>query len=79
MKDVTNILGGGTDAAGPAGRRDHLSGSCHLAMASVRLAPRQLLGGFRGLDEARKAGAEGCCGSAGAYNVVQNEIAMRIL
>jgi glycolate oxidase iron-sulfur subunit len=52
---------------------------CHLAHAQgVRSAPRQLL---------KKAGAEliesprpdTCCGSAGVYNVAQNEISMKIL
>jgi len=38
-----------------------------------------LLGAIPGLTFREMAGADICCGSAGVYNVVQNEMAMRIL
>ncbi|MCU1239228.1 MAG: protein of unknown function cysteine-rich region domain protein, partial [Candidatus Solibacter sp.] len=40
---------------------------------------RQLLGAVPGLTFVEMPGADICCGSAGVYNVVQNEMAMQIL
>jgi glycolate oxidase iron-sulfur subunit len=52
---------------------------CHLAHAQgVRSAPRQLLE-FIGAELVESPRADSCCGSAGVYNVVQNEISMKIL
>ncbi|MGB7552854.1 MAG: heterodisulfide reductase-related iron-sulfur binding cluster [Candidatus Korobacteraceae bacterium] len=52
---------------------------CHLAHAQgVRSAPRQLLN-FIGAELVESPRADSCCGSAGVYNVVQNEISMKIL
>jgi glycolate oxidase iron-sulfur subunit len=52
---------------------------CHLAHAQgVRAAPRQLLRTI-GADLVESPRPETCCGSAGTYNVVQNEISMKIL
>ncbi len=52
---------------------------CHLAHAQgVRGAPRQLLK-FIGAELVESPRADSCCGSAGVYNVVQNEISMKIL
>src|SRR5215471_6432136 len=54
--------------------------SCHLAHGQrVRKAPRQLLQSIPGLVFQEMPGADLCCGSAGVYNVVQNEMAMQIL
>jgi glycolate oxidase iron-sulfur subunit len=53
--------------------------SCHLAHAQgVRSAPRQLLRRI-GANIVESPRADSCCGSAGVYNVVQNEISMKIL
>lgn len=53
--------------------------SCHLAHAQgVRSAPRQLLQHV-GADVVESPRADSCCGSAGVYNVVQNEISMKVL
>lgn len=53
--------------------------SCHLAHAQgVRSAPRQLLL-YIGAEVVESPRADSCCGSAGVYNVVQNEISMKIL
>ena len=54
--------------------------SCHLAHGQkVRTAPRQLLKQVPGLEFREMALSDLCCGSAGIYNVVQNEMAMQIL
>jgi glycolate oxidase iron-sulfur subunit len=53
--------------------------SCHLAHAQgVRNAPRQLLRHI-GAEIVESPRADSCCGSAGVYNVVQNEISMKVL
>jgi glycolate oxidase iron-sulfur subunit len=53
--------------------------SCHLAHAQgVRSAPRQLLRQI-GAEVVESPRADSCCGSAGVYNVVQNEISMKVL
>jgi glycolate oxidase iron-sulfur subunit len=52
---------------------------CHLAHGQkVRTAPRELLKAV-GLDIVEMPRADDCCGSAGTYNVVQNELSMKIL
>ncbi len=54
--------------------------SCHLAHGQkVRSAPRQLLRSVPGLTLKEMASSDVCCGSAGIYNVVQNEMSMQIL
>ena len=53
--------------------------SCHLAHAQgVRSAPRELLRQI-GATVVESPRADSCCGSAGVYNVVQNEISMKVL
>ncbi len=52
---------------------------CHLAHAQgVRKAPRELLKAI-GAELVEMPRADSCCGSAGVYNVVQNELSMKIL
>ncbi len=52
---------------------------CHLAHAQgIRAAPRQLLKHV-GASLVESQRPDTCCGSAGTYNVVQNEISMKIL
>jgi glycolate oxidase iron-sulfur subunit len=52
---------------------------CHLAHAQgVRSAPRELLKAV-GAELAEMAHPDFCCGSAGTYNVTQNELSMQIL
>jgi glycolate oxidase iron-sulfur subunit len=61
------------------GMRVTYQDSCHLAHAQdVRSAPRQLLRQI-GADLVESPRADSCCGSAGVYNVVQNEISMKVL
>lgn len=55
------------------------SDPCHLAHAQgVRKQPRDLLKAV-GVTLVEMPRADSCCGSAGVYNVVQNEISMKIL
>ena len=54
--------------------------ACHLAHGQrIRGAPRKLLAAIPGITLEELAGADICCGSAGAYNIVQNEMSLRIL
>ena len=54
--------------------------SCHLAHGQkVRVAPRRLLAAVPGLTFREMPLADLCCGSAGIYNVIQNEMAMAVL
>ena len=52
---------------------------CHLAHAQkIRSAPRELLRAI-GAELIEMPHSDQCCGSAGTYNVVQNELSMKIL
>ena len=52
---------------------------CHLVHGQgIRSAPREILK-LLGADLVEMQHADICCGSAGTYNVTQNELAMRIL
>jgi glycolate oxidase iron-sulfur subunit len=54
--------------------------SCHLAHGQkVRSAPRMLLRAVPGLTFKEMPMSDLCCGSAGIYNVVQNDMAMALL
>jgi glycolate oxidase iron-sulfur subunit len=54
--------------------------SCHLAHGQkIRAQPRKLLRAVPGLTLREMPMSDLCCGSAGIYNVVQNEMAMSIL
>jgi len=54
--------------------------ACHLVHGQrIRGAPRKLLATIPGIDLQEMAGADICCGSAGSYNIVQNEMSLRIL
>jgi glycolate oxidase iron-sulfur subunit len=54
--------------------------SCHLAHGQkVRNPPRVLLRAVPGLDFREMPLSDLCCGSAGVYNVVENEMAMALL
>jgi glycolate oxidase iron-sulfur subunit len=80
-RDVTEFL----VAAGPVATRHALQGvvayqdACHLAHAQqIRDAPRALLGAIPGLELRQLAEAELCCGSAGVYNLVEEEAALQL-
>jgi len=67
----------------PQGRlemRVTYSDSCHLRHAQkVIQPPRQLLRLIPGLELAELRAPERCCGSAGVYNILQNETAEQVL
>lgn len=53
---------------------------CHLLHAQhIRSAPRKLITAVPGVEFVELKEAEICCGSAGIYNVTQNEMAERLL
>jgi len=55
------------------------SDPCHLAHAQgIRKPPRELLKAI-GAEVVEMPRADTCCGSAGVYNIVQNELSMKIL
>jgi len=54
--------------------------SCHLGHAQrITAAPRKLLQAVPGLELIELKESEICCGSAGIYNVVHNELAEKLL
>jgi glycolate oxidase iron-sulfur subunit len=81
-KDVTEFLGS-IELNRGLGRVEAIvtyQDSCHLSHGQrIRRPPRALLTAIPGLEFHEMAGADLCCGSAGVYNVVQNEMSMQIL
>lgn len=54
--------------------------SCHLRnVMGTSGAPRQLLKAIKGVTYKEMKGADQCCGSAGVYNLVQQDMSMQIL
>lgn len=82
MKDVTEFLAS-IELNRDMGVVDVIAtyqDSCHLAHGQkIKNAPRQLLKAVPGLVFREMPMADLCCGSAGIYNLVQNDMAMRIL
>lgn len=82
MKDVTEFLAGlelNRDMK-PVDCTVTYQDSCHLAHGQkIKAAPRSLLRQIPGLTLREMPYADLCCGSAGIYNVVQNEMAMALL
>jgi len=53
---------------------------CHLVHGQgIRSEPRRLLKAIPGIQFVEVEGADQCCGSAGIYNITQNELSMEIL
>src|SRR5579884_342781 len=53
---------------------------CHLIHGQgVKSQPRRLLKAIPGIELVEIEGADQCCGSAGIYNITQNELSMQIL
>jgi glycolate oxidase iron-sulfur subunit len=53
---------------------------CHLIHGQgVKSEPRKLLKAVPGIEFVEIEGADQCCGSAGIYNITQNELSMEIL
>jgi glycolate oxidase iron-sulfur subunit len=82
MRDITEFLAGIELAppTRPFTATVTYQDSCHLAHGQrVRTAPRKVLAAVPGVTFREMAGADLCCGSAGIYNVVQNEMSMQVL
>jgi glycolate oxidase iron-sulfur subunit len=82
MKDVTEFLASVdlNPAMGRVNATATYQDSCHLAHGQrIRIPPRQLLARVPGLNFQEMPLSDVCCGSAGIYNVVQNEMSMQIL
>jgi glycolate oxidase iron-sulfur subunit len=64
----------------PMKKRVGYDDPCHLIHGQrVRTEPRTLLRAIPGIEFVEVEGADRCCGSAGIYNIVQNELSMAIL
>jgi len=82
MKDVTEFLGSIelNRNMRPVPVTVTYQDSCHLAHGQkVRVQPRRLLAAVPGLQFREMPLSDLCCGSAGIYNVVENEMAMAVL
>jgi glycolate oxidase iron-sulfur subunit len=82
VRDITEFLAGielNKDFAVTRARVTYQD-SCHLGHAQkIRAAPRKLLAAVPGLEFVELKESEICCGSAGIYNVVHNDLAEKIL
>ena len=82
MKDVTEFLAS-IELAGEMGTVNATvtyQDSCHLAHGQkIKGAPRKLLQQIPGVTFREMPLADLCCGSAGIYNLTQNEMAMQLL
>src|SRR5262249_37142188 len=64
----------------PLKRRVGYDDPCHLMHGQgIKVEPRKLLKSIPGIDFVEIEGADQCCGSAGIYNITQNELSMEIL
>jgi glycolate oxidase iron-sulfur subunit len=82
VKDVTEFLAGIelSTAMGEVNAAVTYQDSCHLAHGQgIRAAPRRLLESIPGLSFREMPLSDICCGSAGIYNVVENEMSMALL
>jgi glycolate oxidase iron-sulfur subunit len=64
----------------PVKQRVGYDDPCHLIHGQgVQAQPRKLLKAIPGIELVEIEGADQCCGSAGIYNITQNELSMEIL
>jgi glycolate oxidase iron-sulfur subunit len=79
-RDVTELLADAALPLGPLPLTVTYHDPCHLAHGQkVRAAPRALLAKIPGLTVVPLADSELCCGSAGVYNILEPEMAERLL
>jgi glycolate oxidase iron-sulfur subunit len=80
-RDVTELLAAaGPLAGGPLPRRVTYDAPCHLLHAQrVADAPLAVLRAIPGLELVPLADADQCCGSAGIYNLLEPQLASRVL
>jgi len=83
VKDISEFLAGTRLASRlkiPIAKRVGYDDPCHLIHGQrVKSEPRQLLKAIPGIEFVEVEGADQCCGSAGIYNIVQNDLSMAIL
>jgi glycolate oxidase iron-sulfur subunit len=82
MKDVTEFLSSIelNRSMGAVSYKVTYQDSCHLAHGQkIKAGPRALLRSVPGLTLREMPMADLCCGSAGIYNVVHNDMSMQIL
>jgi glycolate oxidase iron-sulfur subunit len=81
VRDITEYLGevGLIEPKRRLHQRVTYADPCHLAHAqNIRRQPRELLKSI-GAELVEMARADSCCGSAGVYNIAENELSMKIL
>ena len=83
VKDISEFLAT-TRLAGrlkvPLKKRVGYDDPCHLIHGQgVKAEPRKLLKAIPGIEFVEVEGADQCCGSAGIYNIIQNELSMAVL
>jgi len=79
-RDVTELLVEASLPLRPLALTVTYHDACHLAHGQgVRRAPRELLRRIPGLTLVDLADSELCCGSAGVYNILEPEMADRLL
>jgi glycolate oxidase iron-sulfur subunit len=80
VRDVTELLVGARLSLRALPLTVAYHDACHLAHGQrVRDAPRELLRSIPGLRLVELADGEVCCGSAGVYNILQPDMADRLL
>jgi glycolate oxidase iron-sulfur subunit len=79
-RDVSELLADADLPLGPLPLTVAYHDACHLAHGQkVRAAPRALLGKIPELTLVPLADSELCCGSAGVYNILEPDMAERLL
>jgi len=80
VRDATEILAGADLRLGPLDLTVTYHDACHLVHGQrVRQEPRQLLSRIPGLRLVELGDSELCCGSAGVYNLLEPDMAWRLL
>ena len=82
VRDITEFLGSIelNPQLGPVDAVVTYQDACHLAHGQrIRGAPRKLLAAIPRLVLEEMAGPDLCCGSAGSYSIVHNEMSLQIL
>ncbi|HKE23122.1 MAG TPA: heterodisulfide reductase-related iron-sulfur binding cluster [Bryobacteraceae bacterium] len=82
MRDITEFLAGIelNPRMGTLDATVTYQDACHLAHGQrIRSAPRKLLRAIPGLTLREMPGSDLCCGSAGIYNMVENEMSLQLL
>jgi glycolate oxidase iron-sulfur subunit len=83
VKDIAEFLAGTRLTSRlkvPLKKRVGYDDPCHLIHGQrVKSEPRQLLKAIPEIEFVEVEGADQCCGSAGIYNIVENELSMAIL